>query len=331
MSAAATEEDEFCVDSESTVSPQQVLGLLQRDLLAADCLTTIFWAAMSSFRHDTVLRPFPPLFLQGAEHKDIEKLRAVFHKLPPLDRVAEAPHAVDPSTLRLLHWILSSGQGRFTLQYRPPATFHDIIGQAQSSTHSLVKPQCTFELEYIPELESRFHTAAAPYGTLLAYHGSQVENFHSITHNGLLNSFNKTSAFGEGTYLSTDLGVCLNWSPLGSLWPRSMLPHSASCVAVCEVIKHPSIMSRDQTGGVPSLQQKVPDGYFIIPNDELLRVKYILFFGRQKAKPSPSWLRRYWFVVGVALYLVFLVLLGVVNSRAFRQLYSKYAPEWPWR
>ena len=58
----------------SPQSPQQVLGLLQRDLLAADFLTTIFWAAMSSFRHDTVLRPFPPSFLQGTDQKDIEEL-----------------------------------------------------------------------------------------------------------------------------------------------------------------------------------------------------------------------------------------------------------------
>lgn len=44
---------------------------LQRDLLATDFLTSLFWAAMSSFRHDTILRPFPPMFLSEEGHKDI--------------------------------------------------------------------------------------------------------------------------------------------------------------------------------------------------------------------------------------------------------------------
>lgn len=51
----------------------------------------------------------------------------------------------------------------------------------------------------------------------------------------------QTAAFGEGTYLSSELGVCLNWSPGGALWPKSALPHIASCVAVCEVVRHPDI------------------------------------------------------------------------------------------
>ena len=52
----------------------------------------------------------------------------------------------------------------------------------------------------------------------------------------------QVSAFGEGNYLSTELSVCLNWSPGGPLWPLSSLAQSASCVALCEVIKHPSVL-----------------------------------------------------------------------------------------
>ena len=52
----------------------------------------------------------------------------------------------------------------------------------------------------------------------------------------------QTSAFGEGTYLSTELSVCLNWSPSGAIWPQSLLPHTVSCVAVCEVVLHPTVL-----------------------------------------------------------------------------------------
>ena len=44
--------------------------------------------------------------------------------------------------------------------------------------------------------------------------------------------------------------------------------------------------SRYQSGGEPSLQQKVPDKYFVIANDELVRVKYVLVFGRLRKRRS---------------------------------------------
>ena len=51
-----------------------VCSQLERDLLAADFLAAMFWSAMSGFRHDTILRPFPPTFLGEQEHKNIEEL-----------------------------------------------------------------------------------------------------------------------------------------------------------------------------------------------------------------------------------------------------------------
>ena len=53
------------------------------------------------------------------------------------------------------------------------------------------KPQFIFELIYSDEQETKFQSIAGSHGVLLAYHGSSVENFHSIIHNGLLNLFNK--------------------------------------------------------------------------------------------------------------------------------------------
>lgn len=47
--------------------------------------------------------------------------------------------------------------------------------------------------------------------------------------------------FGDGTYLSTDLGVCTNFSPSANTWPNGLLPPLSSMVAVCEVVSHPEI------------------------------------------------------------------------------------------
>ena len=42
--------------------------------------------------------------------------------------------------------------------------------------------------------------------------------------------------------------------------------------------------SRTQIGGEPSLDQKIPEKYFIVANNELVRVKYILVFGRSRSR-----------------------------------------------
>ena len=53
------------------------------------------------------------------------------------------------------------------------------------------RPDYVFRLEYTTEQEARFQELATPHGTFHAFHGSSVERFHSILHNGLLNMFNK--------------------------------------------------------------------------------------------------------------------------------------------
>ena len=56
--------------------------VIDRDIMAADFIVSMFWSAMTSFRHDSILRPFPEDFIdevgaygiKTAPHKDIETL-----------------------------------------------------------------------------------------------------------------------------------------------------------------------------------------------------------------------------------------------------------------
>ena len=64
-------------------------------------------------------------------------------------------------------------------------------GSAAPNSAKLEKPRFIFELEYNDEQETKFQEVVGSHGVMLAYHGSSVENFHSIIHNGLLNLFNK--------------------------------------------------------------------------------------------------------------------------------------------
>ena len=44
------------------------------DPLAVDLQLSLFIAAMNSYRHDTVLRPFPPMFQSEDKEKDIKTM-----------------------------------------------------------------------------------------------------------------------------------------------------------------------------------------------------------------------------------------------------------------
>ena len=60
-----TEEDRYDV----------VLKTIQKDPLSADLLLSVLIAASSSYRHDTVLRPFPPQYSsENEEEKNYQEL-----------------------------------------------------------------------------------------------------------------------------------------------------------------------------------------------------------------------------------------------------------------
>lgn len=295
---------------------------LQSDLLSCDVLWSLLVAAGTSIRHDSLVKPYPPFLPSTPDgNRDISQLRSLMKSLPSLEHVLQSLESSSSSSsslsLRLLHWAVFPRT--FSLHYM---TVSELETMLPAGALVRRKPDYVFRLEYKPEIEARFQELATPHGTFHAFHGSTVERFHSIIHNGLLNMFNKTSAYGEGTYLSTHMSVSINWSPAGSLWERSSLPPTVSCMAVCEVIRHPTIMSRQMSGGEPSLQQSVPDRYFVVTNDELVRVSHLLIFTQQNKGSSSNWLRNHWFIVCLVTYGLFLVLLGLWRSRWFKQLWK---------
>lgn len=58
----------------------------------------------------------------------------------------------------------------------------------------------------------------------------------------------QVSAFGEGTYLSSELSLCLMYSQAGEGWKHSQLGTKLSCVAVCQMIDDPSVKCQIKEG-----------------------------------------------------------------------------------
>ena len=55
-----------CLSDTTELSPiRNISKHLQEDILGADFLVGLFWSAMNSFRHDSILRPFPSSYVVG--------------------------------------------------------------------------------------------------------------------------------------------------------------------------------------------------------------------------------------------------------------------------
>ena len=113
----------------------------------------------------------------------------------------------------------------------------------------------------------------------------------------------RASLYGEGTYLSTDIGVAVNFAKSGACRPESGLGSNIMCLAVVEVVNHPSVKKQGDIADNPctsalSGHVRIPEkcmlvlkvefnpyltAIFIItdmvvPNDDHLRLKYVFVY-----------------------------------------------------
>ncbi|XP_054306176.1 protein mono-ADP-ribosyltransferase PARP16 isoform X4 [Pongo pygmaeus] len=286
-----------------------------RDMLAADLRCSLFASALQSYKRDSVLRPFPSSYARG-DCKDFESLLADASKLPNLKELLQ-----------------SSGDN-----HKRAWDLFEKIQKLTGAPHTPVPaPDFLFEIEYFDPANAKFYETKGERDLIYAFHGSRLENFHSIIHNGLHCHLNKTSLFGEGTYLTSDLSLALIYSPHGHGWQHSLLGPILSCVAVCEVIDHPDVKCQTKKKDSKEIDRRrarikhseggdIPPKYFVVTNNQLLRVKYLLVYSQKppkRASSQLSWFSSHWFTIMISLYLLLLLIVSVINSSAFQHFWNR--------
>lgn len=312
-----------------------VCSCLHRDPVAADLRCSLFVAAAQNYKRDSLLRPFPPHYI-SEDNKDFEELLADVKSLPGVRELVRLRPGEGDHHLALTHWILSSKS--FAIKTLEKEEYAQLCNLTKNDGLSGPAPDFLFEVNYNDQLNARFEKTKAGYETFYAFHGSRLENFHSIIHNGLHCHLNKNSVFGEGTYLTSDLSMAVLYSPHSSGWRESLLGPLLSCVALCEVIDHPGvkcqvkkkdseIIDRQRSRAKNSEGGDVPQKYFVVTNNQLLRVKYLLVYSQKRhlsrKSRSSSWLHRHHFVIMMSLYLLLLILIGAFNSSSFVSFWNK--------
>ena len=112
---------------------------------------------------------------------------------------------------------------------------------------------------------------------------------HTQPHMCTRNWLDLYQRYGEGTYFSSDLSVCMGFIAAGQAWERSVIGSRLSCVAVCDVVKHPSVtlpgglVKRELVDSNSVGGDRAPDTYVVVPNNDHIRVRYLFVYAEQPA------------------------------------------------
>lgn len=236
------------------------------DLLVAMCR-----AALESPRKGIIFEPYPSVvdpndpktLAFNPKKKNYERLQKALDSVMSIREMTQGSYLeikkqmdkLDPLAHPLLQWIISSNRSHIvklplSRQLKFMHTSHQFL--------LLSSP---------PAKEARFRTAKKLYGSTFAFHGSHIENWHSVLRNGLVNaSYTKLqlhgAAYGKGIYLSPISSISFGYSGMGKgqhrmptkdelvqrynrmntipqsrpIQSRFLQSRNLNCIALCEVI-----------------------------------------------------------------------------------------------
>jgi len=259
-----------------------------------DLLVCMAKAAAISPRKELILEPFPVICDQkdksktvlSPQVKDFNLLQQVFNVFPSIEDIMLAQDSTDVKAhldaagsycFPLLQWLVSSNRSH--IEKIPP------------SRH--VKSMNT-EYQYVlmsapPEKEQAFKRLKAQHGTIFAFHGSPVENWHCILRTGLRNASGTKlqlngAAYGNGIYLSPLAQTSFGYAARSHYGGQSQSPKKSTsrflgstnfhCVALCEIINTPSIRKNSSIWVCPDENHVVTRFFFVFPTDTLNPTTY---------------------------------------------------------
>ncbi|XP_055317706.1 protein mono-ADP-ribosyltransferase PARP16 [Sitodiplosis mosellana] len=320
------------------VKAKSLLQILESDLDACDFKWTLFVAAANNYKYDSLLKPFPSAFIAN-KVLCIERLRETIAYIPAFDvllpklqdfcdHTTSIDNTINDETIGLLYWCLISVKEPI-LKSINRTNFDSVLKKVISVVPG-PRPTHIFEVctssDSIAEEKFRSHQTNNP--TTFGYHGSKLESFHSILNYGLQQHLCKTALYGEGIYLSSELSVSLMFSSTNIGWENSRCGRRSSCLAICEFVNHPiHLKCHTKEKSNPN---GVPDKYFVITNNEIVRVRYLIVYGSEMKAARNSrltecsnmseyamvkWIHRHKWIAAMITYAAILLIIGASNSR----------------
>uniref|UniRef100_A0A8C5AXI4 Poly [ADP-ribose] polymerase n=1 Tax=Gadus morhua TaxID=8049 RepID=A0A8C5AXI4_GADMO len=149
----------------------------------------------------------------GAQKKDYDRVMRALDSLTSIREMTQAPYLEikkqmdkhDPLAHPLLQWVISSNRS------------HIVKLPVPRQLKFMHTPHQFLLLSSPPAKESNFRAAKNLFGSTFAFHGSHIENWHSILRNGLVVASNTRlqlhgAIYGNGIYLSPLSSISFGYS-----------------------------------------------------------------------------------------------------------------------
>jgi poly [ADP-ribose] polymerase 6/8 len=215
-----------------------------------DLLVRLAQLAGKSARNSVIFDPYPLIFDAKDRNKmvfdpkkpDFAALCDCLNKFPSMstlvshDNIKEALEAPHPHAYAMMQWLINSNRS------------HMVVIDPAMQLAAMDTPHQFLMLSAAPEHEHAFQEGRKLHGSTFAFHGSPVENWHSILRTGLRNASGTKlqihgAAYGAGVYISphaaTSLGYCRpTVTATTRPAPSAFLRDNLICMALCEVVNH---------------------------------------------------------------------------------------------
>uniref|UniRef100_A0A8B9JZK3 Poly [ADP-ribose] polymerase n=1 Tax=Astyanax mexicanus TaxID=7994 RepID=A0A8B9JZK3_ASTMX len=266
-----------------------------------DLLVSMCRSALESPRKVVIFEPYPSVvdpndsqtLAFNPRKKDYDRVMRALDSLTSIREMTQAPYLeikkqmdrVDPLAHPLLQWVISSNRSHIV---KLPVT------RQLKFMHT---PHQFLLLSSPPAKESNFRAAKGLFGSTFAFHGSHIENWHSILRNGLVVASNTRlqlhgAIYGSGIYLSPLSSISFGYSGMNkkqqkiaskdetatnktnihlqvSVQPQFLQSRNLKCIALCEVITSPDLHKHGDIWVVPNTDHVCTRFFFVYEDGQV--------------------------------------------------------------
>lgn len=269
-----------------------------------DLLVSMCRSALESPRKVVIFEPYPsvvdpndPQMLAfNPRKKNYDRVMKALDSITSIREMTQAPYLEikkqmdkqDPLAHPLLQWVISSNRS------------HIVKLPVNRQLKFMHTPHQFLLLSSPPAKESNFRAAKKLFGSTFAFHGSHIENWHSILRNGLVVASNTRlqlhgAMYGSGIYLSPMSSISFGYSGMNKKQKVSTKDEPASsskssnasqsqkkgqqsqflqsrnlkCIALCEVITSPDLHKHGEIWVVPNTDHVCTRFFFVYEDGQV--------------------------------------------------------------
>ncbi|KAL0979914.1 hypothetical protein UPYG_G00191520 [Umbra pygmaea] len=269
-----------------------------------DLLVSMCRSALESPRKMVIFEPYPSVvdpcdsqaLAFNPRKKDYDRVMRALDSLTSIREMTQAPYLEikkqmdkhDPLAHPLLQWVISSNRSHIV---KLPVT------RQLKFMHT---PHQFLLLSSPPAKESNFRAAKNLFGSTFSFHGSHIENWHSILRNGLVVASNTRlqlhgAIYGNGIYLSPMSSISFGYSGMNKKQqkvaskdetatnktnlhlqstkkgqqPQFLQSRNLKCIALCEVITSPDLHKHGDIWVVPNTDHVCTRFFFVYEDGQV--------------------------------------------------------------